>query len=425
MEDFSIGNFYDTNLTGFDNYISDNLTIGSTPNNISNTTELCTNEYCVSDEEYISMIEDYIFPNPYEWVLVAFHITVFFVGLIGNALVCISVYRNHSMRTVTNYFIVNLAVADFLVILVCLPPTVLWDVTETWFFGRIMCKLVLYLQTVSVSVSVLTLTFISVDRWYAICYPLRFKSTAFRAKTSILIIWLMSLLLVLPEAIVLDTRRHPNIQGDVDYLTDCVPTWSDGDTTIYQLFLILILYISPFILMSIAYYQIAKVLWNKNIPGSSETTVRHSRKLTVKHIDKNGTTKFQPVNQNCEGQIRSRRKAAKMLIAVVVMFGLCYLPVHLINALRYTIGLPQSHATTVASLISHWLCYGNSAVNPLIYNFMNGKFRKEFKNVFTCKCLRSTYPRTRTVNNTTYPYRFASSFTHCENINMNSITRNS
>lgn len=50
------------------------------------------------------------------------------------------------MRTVTNIFIVNLAVADFLVILFCLPPTVVWDVTMTWYFGETMCKVVLYFQ---------------------------------------------------------------------------------------------------------------------------------------------------------------------------------------------------------------------------------------------------------------------------------------
>jgi hypocretin (orexin) receptor 2 len=48
-------------------------------------------------------------------------------------------------------------------------------------------------QTVSVAVSVLTLTFISVDRWYAICFPLKFKSTTGRAKTAIIIIWLLAL----------------------------------------------------------------------------------------------------------------------------------------------------------------------------------------------------------------------------------------
>lgn len=65
---------------------------------------------------------------------------------IGNALVCIAVYTNHSMRTVTNIFIVNLAVADFFVILLCLPPTVVWDVTETWFLGETLCKVVIYFQ---------------------------------------------------------------------------------------------------------------------------------------------------------------------------------------------------------------------------------------------------------------------------------------
>jgi hypothetical protein len=49
------------------------------------------------------------------------------------------------------------------------------------------------LQTVSVTVSVLTLTFISVDRWYAICFPLKFKSTTGRAKTAIIVIWLLAL----------------------------------------------------------------------------------------------------------------------------------------------------------------------------------------------------------------------------------------
>lgn len=52
----------------------------------------------------------------------------------------------------------------------------------------------LTLQTVSVTVSVLTLTFISIDRWYAICFPLRYVSTNERAIGSIAFIWLVALL---------------------------------------------------------------------------------------------------------------------------------------------------------------------------------------------------------------------------------------
>lgn len=79
-------------------------------------------------------------------ILVILHMSVFITGLVGNSLVCLSVYRNKSLQTVTNYYIVNLAVADFLVILICLPPTVYWDLTLTWNFGLVLCKLVLYLQ---------------------------------------------------------------------------------------------------------------------------------------------------------------------------------------------------------------------------------------------------------------------------------------
>ncbi|XP_020298475.1 orexin receptor type 2-like, partial [Pseudomyrmex gracilis] len=106
----------------------------------------CTNDYCISDEDYIGLMMDHIFPKLSDWVLIGMHSIVFVVGLIGNALVCMAVYRNHSMRTVTNYFIVNLAVADLLVLLICLPPSVVWDVTETWFLGLNLCKAVPYLQ---------------------------------------------------------------------------------------------------------------------------------------------------------------------------------------------------------------------------------------------------------------------------------------
>lgn len=108
----------------------------------------CSNDYCVTDEEYYEMIFNYVFPRWYEWIIFVVYIAVFFIGLVGNFLVCFVVYRVKTMQTVTNTFIVNLAAGDFMVILICLPPTLLWDTWETWFFGYELCKLVLYLQVV-------------------------------------------------------------------------------------------------------------------------------------------------------------------------------------------------------------------------------------------------------------------------------------
>lgn len=63
--------------------------------------------------------------------------------------VCLAVWRNHHMRTVTNYFIVNLSLADVLVTAICLPASLLVDITESWLFGHALCKVIPYLQVSS------------------------------------------------------------------------------------------------------------------------------------------------------------------------------------------------------------------------------------------------------------------------------------
>ncbi|KAH9499876.1 hypothetical protein Btru_076813 [Bulinus truncatus] len=80
------------------------------------------------------------------WIFIAFSCVVLVIGLLGNCLVWFAVWRNPRMRSATNIFLVNLAVADFLVILICLPPTVAEDITGNWYLGREMCKIVKCLQ---------------------------------------------------------------------------------------------------------------------------------------------------------------------------------------------------------------------------------------------------------------------------------------
>ncbi|KAJ8955922.1 hypothetical protein NQ317_013979 [Molorchus minor] len=71
---------------------------------------------------------------------------------------------------------------------------------------------------------------------------------------------------------------------------------------------------------------------------------------------------------------------------------------------KLTIKLTNSEVNRAFSLISHWLCYANSAVNPIIYNFMSGKFRKEFRRAFDSCCQRDYEDRNH--------YKYGRTFGH-------------
>ncbi|XP_077864375.1 orexin receptor type 2-like [Saccoglossus kowalevskii] len=241
------------------------------------------------------------------------------------------------------------------------------------------------MNVVSMSVSVLTLSAIAVDRYFAICQPLMFKTTARRALTTILIIWVVSFIIPIPQSVMHVTEPTTHADSPFSYLslTKCYEKlWQETiQQKIYHVVLVCIIYIIPLSMVTVAYILVCKQLWAA-IPGSE----RCDRKSSP---TKNGV-----VNRPAENQILSRRKVAKMLIIVAVIFAVCYLPLHLLNIIRqfpsvfeFVDDLSQRDVFHVPFLVAHWLAYANSATNPIIYNFLSAKFRKEFRAAFACCCL--------------------------------------
>lgn len=102
------------------------------------------------------------------------YILIFMLALFGNGVVCYIVLSTPRMKTVTNYFIVNLAVGDILMSMFCVPFSFFSTLLlQYWPFGSVLCHLVNYSQAVSVLVSAYTLVAISIDRYIAILWPLR------------------------------------------------------------------------------------------------------------------------------------------------------------------------------------------------------------------------------------------------------------
>ncbi len=88
-----------------------------------------------------------VVPEPPFYILLCvsiFYIVIFLTGAIGNILVIFVVFRNGEMRTSTNYFLVNLSIADLFVIVICMPTAFIdLHAKDIWYLGAAMCKYML------------------------------------------------------------------------------------------------------------------------------------------------------------------------------------------------------------------------------------------------------------------------------------------
>lgn len=127
-------------------------------------------------------------------------------GFIGNALVILVVVSNPQMRTTTNIMILNLAAADLLFVIFCVPFTATDYVTMIWPFGRLWCKIVQYLIVVMVHASIYTLVLMSFDRFLAVVYPITCRSLRTERNTmkAIAILWFVIITFASPVAFVHD-----------------------------------------------------------------------------------------------------------------------------------------------------------------------------------------------------------------------------
>lgn len=123
---------------------------------INNTTNITD-----SDGPYSAMLAG---ADGFFYARLVCYVIIFIVGVIGNVLVCLVVCRQRKMKNVTNYFIVNLAVADLSVLLICIPFDFGEIITNYWPYGAVMCKLIYPLQTMATTASVGTLVAISLNR---------------------------------------------------------------------------------------------------------------------------------------------------------------------------------------------------------------------------------------------------------------------
>ncbi|PAV86635.1 hypothetical protein WR25_23328 isoform A [Diploscapter pachys] len=176
----------------------------------------------------------------------------FVLGVTGNLAVICLTYRNSRLQTVQNLFILNLAMSDLIVCIVSLPITPITSIYKNWYFGDIMCHALPWIQGISVFIATFSLTAIALDRYFLIVKPLRKRLTKNEAKYMMCILWITSGMITLPYAANMTLADLPNLCGKF-----CSENWSSPNLRrTYTVFVLLIQFICPFLIMGFCYFRI-------------------------------------------------------------------------------------------------------------------------------------------------------------------------
>lgn len=159
----------------------------------------------------------------FDVVTAVVYTVVFIVGLLGNTLAIYVVLYYVKMKTVTNMYILNLALADELYIL-GIPFLGTNSVLSYWPYGKFLCKVCMTADAMSQFASTFCLMVMSIDRYLAVVHPIRsFKLRKLKvAKIFSTAVWVVSFLIVLPVTLFSDLQEDFNV---------CNITWPEPQNT--------------------------------------------------------------------------------------------------------------------------------------------------------------------------------------------------
>ncbi|KAK7867072.1 hypothetical protein R5R35_004010 [Gryllus longicercus] len=311
------------------------------------------NATCSPDHDHGMLTCDVEQPTLY-LITQLLYATVCVVGLLGNSLVIYVVLRFSKMQTVTNMYIVNLAVADEC-FLVGIPFLLATMSMQLWPFGNLMCKAYMTSTSINQFTSSIFLTIMSADRYVAVCHPIASPRirTPLVSKVVSLTAWTASALLMVPVFMYASTVER-------DDMSSCNILWPESahvsGQTAFTLYSFVLGFAIPLLLIFVFYCLV----------------IRKLRTVGPKHRSKE--------------KKKSHRKVTKLVLTVIAVYVLCWLPYWVTQmALIFTPPKQcQSRVAVTVFLLAGCLSYSNSAMNPVLYAFLSDNFKKSFLKACTC-----------------------------------------
>ncbi|XP_062872062.1 neuromedin-K receptor [Trichomycterus rosablanca] len=274
------------------------------------------------------------------------------VSVLGNLVVIWIILAHRRMRTVTNYFLLNLALADVSMAALNTPVNFVYAAHGDWYFGAFYCKFQNFFPVAAVFASIYSMTAIAVDRYMAIIHPLKPRLSATVTMVMIVCVWGAAVALAFPlcfySTIKSNSRR-----------TMCYVAWPRllDDAFMYHIIVAVLVYVLPLVVMGITYSVVGVTLWGGGVLGNS--------------------------SDNYLEQLQAKRKVVKMMVVVVVTFALCWLPYHvyfIVSGMRADVNRWRHIQQVYLAVL--WLAMSSTVYNPIIYCCLNSRFRAGFKQAF-------------------------------------------
>lgn len=276
------------------------------------------------------------------------------VGLAGNSAVLYVLLRAPRKKTVTNLFILNLAIADELFTLV-LPINIADFLLRQWPFGEIMCKLTVAIDQYNTFSSLYFLTVMSADRYLVVLATAESRRVTRRtygaARAVSLAVWGLVTLVVLPFVVF---ARLDDEQGR----RQCVLVFPQPEafwwraSRLYTLVLGFAIPVSTICVLYIALLCRLRAIRLDN----------HAKALD-----------------------RAKKRVTFLVVAILAVCLLCWTPYHLSTVVALTTDLPQTPLVIAVSYFITSLSYTNSCLNPFLYAFLDDSFRRSLRQMLACR----------------------------------------
>ncbi|XP_051945447.1 neuromedin-K receptor-like [Xyrauchen texanus] len=308
------------------------------------------------DEEDGNETSTNLFEQP-DWQVALWAIAytlIVIVSIVGNVTVIWIIVVHKRMRTVTNYFIVNLAFSDASMATFNTVFNFVYALHNDWYFGLGYCKFQNFFPITAMFSSIYSMAAIAVDRYMAIIHPMKPRLSSTTTRVLIGIIWTVAFSLAFPQCYYASTKFFfPR--------TVCMVEWPDDyggkHQLSYQIAVIILIYLLPLLVMLVTYSLVGQKLWGSKIPGEA--------------------------SDHYQNQIQAKRKVVKMMIVVVTTFAICWLPYHIYFILgSFNRDIYKQHYIQQVYLSIFWLAMSSTMYNPIIYCCLNQRFRSGFCKAF-------------------------------------------